>query len=148
MSLTFPGTLNEAIQIPPDVLEALAAPTKRAPILVVINDVELRTTIMVYGGIAYIGLRAEVRKAMGVAPGETFDVQIALDTEPRVVDVPEELGALLEADPQAKQAFERLSFTNRKEYVEWVSGAKGAATRQKRLGQVTEMLKSGRRTPL
>ena len=43
--------------------------------------------------------------------------------------------------------FNALSFTNRKEYVQWLSSAKRPETRQKRLAEVAEMLKSGRRTP-
>jgi uncharacterized protein YdeI (YjbR/CyaY-like superfamily) len=63
------------------------------------------------------------------------------DSELRTVDLPEALRAGLEADPKAAAAFEKLSYTRKKDLVDWVSGAKKAETQQRRLDQAIRMLR-------
>ena len=46
--------------------------------------------------------------------------------------------------PAARDAFEGLSHTHRREYVEWIAGAKRAETRSRRLDQAIVMLREGR----
>jgi uncharacterized protein YdeI (YjbR/CyaY-like superfamily) len=56
-----------------------------------------------------------------------------LDTEPRTVRVPSHLRAALKEDPAVAKAFAALSFTHRREYVEWVEEAKRPKTRSRRI---------------
>ena len=72
---------------------------------------------------------------------------LELEDEPRTVEVPEEFQAALAADAEAKAAFEGLSFTHRREYVEWVTGAKREETRRARLERAVGMLRDGVRHP-
>ena len=150
MAFSFRGVLQEQggafVEIPADILEALGT-RKRPPVRVVINDIELRTTIAVYGGRSYIGIRREVREAAHIAPGEAIQVSLELDDRPRTVELPDDLAEALAADPEARRIFEGLSFTNRKEYVASVLSAKQPATRQRRVAEAAELLKKGRRTP-
>ena len=69
---------------------------------------------------------------------------IDLDQMPREVQVPEALAAALAADPQAAASFEQMAFTHRKEYVRWIAEAKRAETRQGRVAQAPEMIRSGK----
>jgi len=150
MAHTFRGTLREEagtfVEVPPDVLAALG-PRKRPAVRVVINGVELRTTIAVYGGRSYIGIRREIRDAAHIAPGEEIEVSVEPDDEPRTVDLPDDLAAALADDPEAQHAFDRLSFSNRNEYMGWVLAAKQPTTRRRRVAEAPVLLKSGRRTP-
>ena len=152
MAVTFEARLGEetgsTIEVPPEVLAQLGSTRKRLPVRVQIKGVELRTTLAVYGGRTYIGIRREMREAMRIQAGETIEVHVAPDTEERVVGVPPELARILAADAEAQAKFEALSFTNRKEYVESATGARRAETNQQRLAAVADMLKSGRRTPM
>ena len=66
----------------------------------------------------------------------------------RTVEVPGDLASVLAADTEAARAFEQLSFTHRTEYVRWITSARRDETRWRRLGEVPELLKQGRRTPL
>ena len=50
-------------------------------------------------------------------------------------------------DDEARAAFEGLSFTHRREYVEWVTGAKREETRRARLERAVDMLRDGVRHP-
>ena len=151
MALTFSGILREEagafVEVPPDVLAELG-PRKRPAVRVVINGVELRTTIAVYGGRSYIGIRREIRDAAHIAPDEDIEVSVELDEQPRSVDVPDDLATALAADPEAQRIFDGLSFSNRKEYAAWILGAKQPATRQRRVAEATALLKAGRRTPV
>src|SRR4051794_30953552 len=52
--------------------------------------------VMRMGGESLVGLNAAVREAAGVQAGDTVAVELALDTAPREVDVPEALAAALE----------------------------------------------------
>jgi hypothetical protein len=132
------------IRVPPEVLTTLGQ-RKRAPVKVTINAFTYRTTIAVYGGKSYIGVRREVRAAAGVAPGEELTVGLEFDAELRTVDLPEGLRAALEADAKALAAFERLSYTRKKEFVDWVTGAKKPETQQRRLEQAIKMLRGSAR---
>jgi uncharacterized protein YdeI (YjbR/CyaY-like superfamily) len=49
----------------------------------------------------------------------------------------------LALDPAAKAAFEGLSFTHRREYVEWVEEARRPETRARRVGATVERVQEG-----
>ena len=133
------------VEVPFDVMERYGR--ARAPVLVRINGVELRTTVAVYGGRYYVGFRKEIRERAGIGPGDRMTVEIEPDEAPREVEVPPELARALETAPEAKDAFEGLSFTHRREYAEWVSGAKKQETRNRRVGRAVEMLREGVKHP-
>lgn len=63
----------------------------------------------------------------------------------RVLEVPEFLQLILDAHPQEKAFFDSLSYTHRKEYVEWIIDAKRPDTRQRRLQEMLERLKEGKK---
>jgi hypothetical protein len=119
----------------------------RAPVRVRIKGFEFRTTLMRYGGVDYIGLNREVRDGAGVEAGARVAVEVELDDEPRVVEVPKDLALALRGERDARDAFERLSYTHRKEYVRWIEEAKRDETRRSRIGKTISMLASGVKTP-
>lgn len=149
--LSFDGHLESDqgacyIRVPPDVLRALG-PEKRAPVKVTLKGYTYRTTIAIYGGRSYVGVRREVRDAAGVVAGETLTVGLEYDAELRTVDLPAVLRTALEADASAATAFEKLSYTRKKEIIQWVTGAKREETQRRRMEQAMEMLRArpGRR---
>jgi len=68
----------------------------------------------------------------------------ALDTEPRVVEIPKDLAAALKKAKKA-EAFDKLSYTHRKEHVRAINEAKAAETRARRIDKCIDMLKAGKR---
>jgi len=52
---------------------------------------------------------------------------------------------LLEKNKKAKEFFNSLSFTNRKEYVTWIVSAKREETKQKRLKELINKLVEGKK---
>lgn len=59
------------------------------------------------------------------------------------LEVPDDLTAALAGDKAAAAAFERLSFSHRKEYVEWITEAKKPETRARRLARTLDRLRGG-----
>jgi uncharacterized protein YdeI (YjbR/CyaY-like superfamily) len=49
------------------------------------------------------------------------------------------------SEKEAKAAFEKLSYTHKREYVMWIEEAKKEETRQRRIAKAIEMLKQGRK---
>jgi len=131
------------IRVPPEVVMALGD-RKRLPLKVTINGYPYRTTVAVYGGKSYLGVRREIREAAGVAAGDQLAVVLEIDAELRTVDLPDALRSALEADAASAAAFEKLSYTRKKEFIQWVTGAKRLETQRRRVEQAMAMLR-GRR---
>lgn len=102
---------------------------------------------MKYGDTYYLGLNKKTREGAGVDAGDLVHVEMELDDAPRVVEVPPELAVALDAAPDARERFDQLSFTHRKEYARWIAEAKRDETRQRRVEQAVEMLRAGTKTP-
>lgn len=96
------------------------------------------------GGRFLVGVSAEVRAAAGVAAGDSVDVRLELDSEPREVSVPEDFAAALE-EGGVRGAFDGLAYTHRREHVRAVEEAKKPETRARRIAKAVEMLQSARR---
>jgi hypothetical protein len=87
-------------------------------------------------------LRKDVRAAIGKNVGDMIEVSVEADTEPREVEVPPALQQWLDKEPDIKEFFGKLSFTHRKEYVNYLNEAKREETRLKRLEKAVEMLRN------
>jgi len=117
---------------------------KRFPVVATVNGYTWRTSVARMRGEFMVGLNREVREGAGVHAGDTVTLELALDTEPRTVEVPPALAEALDADPEAKTAFEGMAFTHRKEYARWIDEAKKEETRARRVSQAVEMIRTGR----
>jgi hypothetical protein len=119
----------------------------RAKIRGTVNGAPFRSTVAIYGGVGYLGVAKALREAAGAEIGDEVDVDVELDDAPREVDVPPELAAVLKRDREAARAFEKLSYTHRREYARWIAEAKRAETKERRVAKAAEMLRAGIRTP-
>ena len=126
------------LEVPPDVIEQLDS-GKRPAVSVTIGSYAYRTTVAVMSSRYFVPLAAEHRNAAGVAAGDTVEVAIALDTAPRIVELPDDLTAALAA-AGLTEAFERLAYSHRKEHVRAVEDAKKPETRQRRIAKAVEAL--------
>lgn len=134
------------IEVPGEVIAGLGK-KKKPPVKVTLNGFLHRTTVSVYGEKYYLPVRKEIRLGAGLKPGDPVTVTIELDEEPRVVELPEDFGLALAADSEARVVFDKLSFTHRREYVEWITGAKRDETRVRRIEKAIKMLRDGRKEP-
>jgi hypothetical protein len=70
-----------------------------------------------------------------------------IDAATKTVTLPEDLATALKKNKAAQNFFNTLSFTNRKEYVEWIVTAKRGATRTERVQASIEKLGKGWKNP-
>jgi len=94
------------------------------------------------------GHQMMVNKAMqqgaGAKPGDTMKVVMELDAEPRTVTAPADLRKALAKNARAKAAFEKLAYSHKKEYVDWIEEAKRAETRAARIDKTLGKLVVGK----
>ena len=137
------GKTAAGIRIPPEVVDSLGA-GRRPPVRVTINGYTYRNTVAVMGGEYMVGVSAENRAGAGVKAGDEVDVDLELDTAPRVLSVPRDFDAALDAEPEARRTFDGLSYSNRQWHVLSVEGAKSPETRQRRVERSIAALREGR----
>lgn len=116
---------------------------KRAPVRVTIEGRSARLRLAVMDGRNCIGISKANRAALGVDLGDTVTAVIELDEAPREVELLPELVEALGTDSEAKARFEALAFTHRKEFARWVSEAKRAETKERRVAETLRMVRSG-----
>jgi hypothetical protein len=125
------------VHVPFDAKEAFGSGRPR--VVATFDGESYRGSIASMGGRYLLGVRKDIRAAIGKGPGDRVRVTVALDEAPRVVTVPDDLAAAL-ADAGLRETFDALSYTHRKEHVQAVEGAKRPETRARRIATVTSVL--------
>jgi hypothetical protein len=92
-----------------------------------------------------LGITRDIRYQLGKTFGDTIEVVVEQDTDAREVIVPEDVMALLLANPKAKKFYDSLSYTDKKEYIRWIETAQRDETRVRRVGLFIEKLKNRKR---
>lgn len=125
-------------------VETLAGGPKTPAVTVTVNGTyTFAGRVGRMGGEVMVGFNKAVRTAAGVEAGDTIDVVIVADASPRDVDVPSDLAEGLAA-AGAADAFTSLAPSHRKEYVRWVTEAKKAETRAKRVAEAVVLIAQGK----
>jgi hypothetical protein len=127
------------LEIPREVVEALGGGA-RPKVTITINGHSWRSRVAIMRGRHLIGLSNANRKAAGVETGDEVEVDLELDTEPRVVAEPTDLATALDADRLAREAFDRLPYGVRRRDVDSVEDAKSAETRRRRIDRLIATL--------
>ena len=70
-----------------------------------------------------------------------------IDVDNKIVRLPNEIKSVLENNQPALANYEKLSYSNRKEYVLWILTAKQEKTRNERLIKLVEKLEAGKKNP-
>jgi len=129
---------NTGIEVPPEVIEALGG-GRRPAVKVSVNGFEYESTVGVMGGRSLIPFSSDKRAASGINGGDAITVDVELDTAPRTVEVPEDLGAALAA-AGLRDRFDALAPSHRKAHVTSVESAKAPETRARRVETVVTKL--------
>jgi hypothetical protein len=146
MQVTFMTTVTQeegmnatGLPVPADAVAALGS-KKRPPVKVSLAGYTYRSTVAAYGDVFMLPLAAEHRNAAGLKAGDRVEVTLELDTEPRTVEVPDDLAAALAEHQGARVRFDGLSYTLRKEHVRQVVTAKAEETRVRRIAKIVASL--------
>lgn len=138
------GTTATGIEVPADAVAVLGS-SRRPAVRATIAGYSYRSTVASMRGTFMLPISAAIHASAGVAAADEVDVELVLDTEPRVVTMPPDLAAALDADAEAKRFFDRLAYSQRLRWVLSVEGAKTEETRRRRIAKAVEALREGRR---
>ncbi len=113
----------------------------RVPLAITYDGSTFRTSISVYRGRWMMVVNKEMREG-GLVPGDSYDVDVVVDTATRTVEVPADLAAALE-EAGLQEKWDGLSYSHRKEHVRAIQDAKKPETRQRRIDKVLQSLSRG-----
>jgi hypothetical protein len=135
-----------AIHFPFDVEQTFGA-RGRVSVRGTLNGAPFRSSIFKMGGRHFMVINRKLREASGVSGGETVPVTVERDTEPRVVTPPADFARALKANGEARAAWDKLSYTHRREHVEHIEDARKPETRQRRVEKSVTQLAAGKKEP-
>jgi bifunctional DNA-binding transcriptional regulator/antitoxin component of YhaV-PrlF toxin-antitoxin module len=125
------------ITIPFDVEKVFGA--KRVPVKATVNGAVYRGSIVRMGGKYMLGIPKAFREEAGIAAGDNIVITLEADTAERTVEVPADLARAIKK-AGLSGAWDKLSYTHRKEHVRAIEEAKRPETRSKRIEKAIEML--------
>lgn len=113
------------------------------PVKGTLNGFPIRATLVPAGGGCHrLCINGEMRKGAGVDVGDTVNLVLELDTEPRKFPLPLELGEALRKTKSARTAWEGLTPTHRKEILTYLNWLKTAEARKRNVEKIiTDLLK-------
>jgi hypothetical protein len=130
----------KGLEVPPEVVEALGG-GKRPAVTITINGNSWKSRVAIMRGRYLLGLSNANRNSAGVVTGDEVEVEVEIDAEPRVVVEPADFARALDADPVARTAYDRLSYSHRREHVLAIESAKKAETRARLIEKALAMLR-------
>ena len=140
------GSAVCAIHFPFDVERTFGA-RGHVPVRGTLNGAPFRASIFKMHGRHFMVVNRKLREAAGVSGGETVPVRVERDTEPRVITPPADFARALESNEAALAAWDKLSYTHRREHVEHVEEAKRPDTRRRRIEKSVAQLAEGKKEP-
>jgi Domain of unknown function (DUF1905)/Bacteriocin-protection, YdeI or OmpD-Associated len=117
----------------------------RVPVIATFDGEPYRGSLMRYGGPKHMLIvLAEIQEKIGKRAGDTVHVTLQRDAAERSIDLDQDVADALAAADRLDE-FRALSYSHQKEYWQWVSSAKKAETRLRRIDKMIEMLAAGER---
>jgi bacteriocin resistance YdeI/OmpD-like protein/uncharacterized protein DUF1905 len=109
-----------------------------------VNGCKVRGKLVSREGGHYLELGPAWCRDNTVAPGA--QVAVKLEAEgPQVASMSPDVSAALDAAPEARRFFESLPTFYRKNFMRWIEDAKRPETRAKRIAEMLQTLKAGKR---
>jgi hypothetical protein len=128
-----------AIEIPFDVQKVFGT-RARVPVRGTINGFAYRSSIMPMGGKHWMVVNRQTREGAKAKAGDMVSVVMERDDEPRTVELPADFARALSASRTAQAAWDKASYTHRKEYVQAIEAAKKTETRARRIDKAISEL--------
>jgi hypothetical protein len=113
----------------------------RVPVRGTINGFAFRGSVFPMGeGHHYMAVNKELRAGAKAKGGDMVSVVMERDDEPRVITPPADFARAMESNKEASAAWDKLSYTHRKEYAKSIEEAKKPETRARRIEKAIAML--------
>jgi len=107
-----------------------------------IDNIGYRSSIFTMHKKTFMVVNKSMRDALKKEHGDNVHVIMGLDKDERTIDIPADMKKLLKIN-RLYALFNELSYTHRKEYVQWVESSKKLETRHSRLQKAIKMIKLG-----
>lgn len=105
-----------------------------------VNGALFRTSLFADGDGYFLLVNRETQKKAGAAFGDSVEIALEPDLEPRPAELPDVLEALLDDEAGLRKWYDGLSESQRREIGKWVLGVKGGEARMRRAQQMAERL--------
>jgi len=119
----------------------------RVPVRGTINGFPFRSSLMPMGGCHGMAVNKTMREGANAKAGDIVDIVMQRDTAERTVEAPPELEKELAKSKKARERWESLAFTQKKEMANSVRDAKQEETKKRRLAKVLDVLNNGKKWP-
>jgi hypothetical protein len=115
----------------------------------VINRAPFRATLQPDGdGGHWMKVDSKLQRAAGVGAGDSVAIEMAPASEEPEPKIPADLRRGLDAAPaKVRAAWADITAVARRDYILWITSAKQAETRARRIEKACDMLASGKRRP-
>jgi hypothetical protein len=130
-----PYTTWTFLVIPSEIAEAWG-PGRHA-VRGTLAGIPFRGTVSRGEGVLRMPVPGQLRDQAGVSNGDQVAVSIERDPEPRPVEIPDELRAVLDTDPELAQLFDALPPAHRRAWAGHVGEAKRPETRVRRAARAS-----------
>jgi Domain of unknown function (DUF1905)/Bacteriocin-protection, YdeI or OmpD-Associated len=140
-----PGGAWTYLSVPFDVQDAFGSKS-RVSVKGTINGHPFYNSLMPEGdGTHSMMVNKQLQAAAKARAGDSVQVSLEVDTSRRKVEVPQDLRHALRAGTEAASFFNGLTFSQKNEYVDWISSARQSTTRANRIKRAIEMLLAGKK---
>lgn len=130
------------LEVPPTIIKKLGGTFKARLICTVNKKITYQCGLMALGkGSGYITISGKRMKELGVTINDEVSVSLVPDDSKYGVEMPEELGELLNQDPEGDQRFKALVVSKQRYIIHHVLGVKSSRLRIERAILLIENLK-------
>lgn len=131
------------VYLPRKASEALGS-RGRVAVVGTINGFPFRSSAFPTGdGTHQVAVNKAMQTGAKAKPGDKVEIALRVDTAPRTVEVPADLKKALAESKMAKANFDKLAWSHRKAYVDWILEAKRPETRARRIAEALRRLGKG-----
>ncbi|MDP9339367.1 MAG: YdeI/OmpD-associated family protein [Acidobacteriota bacterium] len=128
-------TLREAAK------EAAVKNITHIPVVGQVEGLPLKSTLSPRGGGAYrLHIHSNIWRKLHIDAGDTVEVMLQMDSEPRDPSLPHDLAGGLADEPHALVVFNSLTPALRRQIVRYVDMAKHASTHEKRVRLIVKRM--------
>ncbi|HWS24651.1 MAG TPA: YdeI/OmpD-associated family protein [Anaerolineales bacterium] len=133
-----PDAHGAFVEIPAEIASALG--NQRVKVFAWFDSVPYRGSVVRMGGSLILGVRKDILLKNEKKIGDTLLVKLKRDSEPRIVEIPNDVKVELEQQPETMTSFNKLSYTHQKEWINSILEAKRPETRQQRVKKMIKFL--------
>jgi len=105
-----------------------------------VNGTVLRTSLFADANGYFLLVNREAQKKAQVSLGDSVEITLEPDLEPRPAELPDVLAALLDGEAGLRKWYDTLSESRRREIGKWVLGVKSEEAQMRRAQQMAERL--------